>query len=839
MEKEQKNILWFKEVGIGDITLVGGKNASLGEMIQQLTPKGINIPDGFATTAKAYFDFLEKAGIKEKIKEILRDIDVSDIKNLQEKGRAVRALIARSHLPEDLEKEISDAYSLMSREYGEKQTDVAVRSSATAEDLPNASFAGQQETYLNIRGDKNVAEAVKKCFISLFTDRAIVYREEMKFDHLKLALSVGVQKMIRSDLSYSGVMFSCDTENGFGDVILINGSYGLGENIVKGMVDPDQYYVFETTLKSGFKPILEKRLGRKLVKLIYNKNQKATTKNISTPIKDRQRFVLTDEEILDLSRWSVLIEDYYGKSMDMEWAKDGKAGKLYIVQARPETVQSRKNLAVLENYVLDKNNKKIKLLAEGLSVGNKIGQGRARKIMNVKDIKDFKKGEVLVTDMTDPDWVPVMKIASAIITDRGGRTCHTAIVSRELGIPSVVGVGNATRVIKTSQEITVSCAEGETGKIYQGIIPFEIKKTDISNLKKPAVKIMMNVGEPDLAFGLSFVPNDGVGLAREEFIIANNIKIHPLALINYRKMPSIVKNKIDEIAFGYKSKTDFYIEKLAQGMGKIGAAFYPKEVIVRFSDFKTNEYRNLIGGEFFEPVEENPMLGFRGACRYLDEKFQPAFNLECEAIKRARNIFGLANINVMVPFCRTVEEGRKVVDLMEKNGLKKGGTPFSILPSDGHRRGGEAGGISLKERGGRGNGLKIYMMCEIPTNVVLIEEFLEIFDGVSIGSNDLTQLCLGLDRDNSRISHIGDERNPAIKRMIRKVIKVCNEKGKYCGICGQAPSDFPDFAEFLVKEGIKSISLNPDTAIKTILFLNGLDDIVVADKNRALLDPRG
>ncbi len=807
MEKDQKNILWFKEVGISDVPLVGGKNASLGEMIQNLTPKGINVPDGFATTAKAYFYFLEKAGIKDKIKNILQGIDVSNIKELQEKGKAVRALIAHSFLPEDLVKEISDAYSLMSREYGEKQTDVAVRSSATAEDLPNASFAGQQETYLNIRGEKNVAEAVKKCFVSLFTDRAIVYREEMKFDHLKLALSVGVQKMIRSDLSCSGVMFSCDTESGFGDVVLINGSYGLGENVVKGRVEPDQFYVFETTLKTGFKPILEKRLGRKLVKLVYNKNQTTSTKNIPTPLKDRQKFVLTDEEILDLARWSVLVEEHYGKSMDMEWAKDGKAGKLYIVQARPETIQSRKNLAILENYALNAGNKKIKLLAEGLSVGTKIGQGKARKIMNVKDIKDFKKGEVLVTDMTDPDWVPVMKIASAIVTDRGGRTCHTAIVSRELGIPSVVGVGNATRVIKTGQDITVSCAEGETGKIYQGIIPYEVKKTDISNLQKPSVKIMMNVGEPDMAFGLSFIPNDGVGLAREEFIIANNIKIHPLALINYAKMPSVIKSKINQIICGYKNKTDFYVEKLAQGIGKIGAAFYPKEVIVRFSDFKTNEYRNLIGGEFFEPLEENPMMGFRGACRYLDEKFQPAFNLECEAIKRARDVFGLTNINVMVPFCRTVEEGKKVKELMEKNGLKK------------------------EEKG-----LKVYMMCEIPSNVGLIEDFLEIFDGVSIGSNDLTQLGLGLDRDNSRISHIGNENNLAIRKMIKRVIEVCNEKGKYCGICGQAPSDFPDFAEFVFKEGIKSISLNPDTVIKTILFLNNLNSVAIPDKNRALLN---
>jgi len=813
-KKSQKNILWLREISLKDVPLVGGKNASLGEMIYYLTPKGINIPDGFVTTAKAYFYFLNKIGLKKKIKETLKDIDVSNIKDLQERGKRVRNLILRAELPEDLKKEIVRAYRLLAKEYNEEQVDVAVRSSATAEDLPHASFAGQQETFLNIRGEKEVLEAVKKCFASLFTDRAIVYREEMKFDHLKIALSAGIQKMVRSDLGSAGVMFSCDTESGFGDVVLINANYGLGENVVKGKVEPDQYYVFETTLKQEFKPILEKKIGKKLIKLIYNKDPRRPTRNVSVPVKDRQKFVLKDEEILTLAKWSILIEEHYKKSMDTEWAKDGRDGKLYIVQARPETIQGRKDINILEEYILNKSkiqNPKSKILVTGLSIGSKIGQGKARRIMDVKGINEFKKGEVLVTDMTDPDWVPVMKMASAIVTDRGGRTCHTAIVSRELGIPSVVGTGNATRVIKTGDEITVSCAEGETGKVYEGIIPFKIKKTDISNLKKPKAKIMMNVGEPDLAFGLSFFPNDGVGLAREEFIIANNIKIHPLALINYKKLPAAVQNKIDKITLGYKDKIQFYVTKLAEGIGKIGAAFYPKKVIVRFSDFKTNEYRNLLGGEFYEEEESNPMLGFRGACRYIDEKFQPAFKMECEAVKKARDVFGLKNISVMVPFCRTVEEGKKVLQLMKKFGLDISVNQFT-RPNF-QRKLGRASQLKSADE------LKVYVMCEIPSNVILAEEFLKIFDGMSIGSNDLTQLVLGLDRDNATIAYIGDERNESVKRMISRVIKICRQKKKYCGICGQAPSDFPDFAEFLMKEGIESMSLNPDTVIKTILNL--------------------
>jgi len=790
-DKKQKNIIWFNEISKEDVSLVGGKNASLGEMICHLTPKGINIPDGFATTSLAYYDFLKKTGLKNKIEEILKDIDFSNIKMLGEKGRTIRKLIIRSELPSELKDEIIRFYRLLSQKYNERETDVAIRSSATAEDLPNASFAGQQESFLNVRGDNEVLEAVKKCFASLFTDRAIAYREEMKFDHLKIGLSVGIQKMVRSDLGSSGVMFSCDTESGFGDVILINASYGLGENIVKGKVDPDQYYVFETTLKQGFTPILEKKLGTKSVKLIYNpKSKKNPTKNISVSKKERENFVLTNEEILTLAKWSLIIEEHYKRSMDMEWAKDGRDGKLYIVQARPETVQSRRNINVLEEYLLDKSkikNQKLKVLVEGLSVGNKIGQGKIKKIMNVKDINKFKKGEILLTDMTDPDWVPAMKIASAIITDSGGRTCHAAIVSRELGVPCVVGTGNATRILKSGDYVTVSCAEGEIGKVYKGIFPFEIRKTDISKIKKPPVKIMMNLGEPDQAFKLSFLPNDGIGLAREEFIIANKIKVHPLALLNYEKLPRSIKNKINKITTGYSNKREFFIEKLLESIGKIAAAFYPKEVIVRFSDFKTNEYRNLIGGELYEQKEENPMLGFRGACRYLNERFQPAFEMECEAIKKVRDIFGLKNVSVMVPFCRTIKEGEAIRNLIKGFGLID---------------------------------IKVYVMCEIPSNVILADKFLEIFDGMSIGSNDLTQLILGLDRDNAEISFIGDERDMAVKEMVKRVIGICKEKKKYCGICGQAPSDFLEFAEFLIKEGIESISLNPDKIIKTILKLS-------------------
>ncbi|TSC95759.1 MAG: pyruvate, water dikinase [Parcubacteria group bacterium Athens1014_10] len=809
--KNEKFILWFDEIGIKDVPLVGGKNASLGEMYQKLTKKGMIIPNGFAVTSYAYWHFLNNSqsknsvipseikdpvslkvkNLKQAIKEILKDLDTQDIKNLSERGKKIRDLILKAEFPEDLKKEIIKAYKKLSQEYGKENLDVAVRSSATAEDLATASFAGQQESYLNIKGEKQILEAVKKCIASLFTNRAISYRQEMGFDNLKVALSVAVQKMVRSDKASSGVMFSCDTESGFADVVLINAAYGLGENVVKGRVSPDQYYVFETTLKKGFKPLIGKTLGAKEMRLIYSEGNEPT-KNLPVPKNEQQEFALKDEEVLTLAKWSCLIEDHYKKSMDIEWAKDGLDGKLYILQARPETVQSQKEASVLEDYILKE---KGKILFTGLSVGSRIGQGKVNRIMEVKDINKFKKGEVLVTDMTDPDWEPVMKIASAIITDLGGRTSHAAIVSRELGVPCVVGAKKASQILKTGMEVTVSCAEGEEGKIYQGILPFEIKKTNIANLKKPKTKIMMNLGEPDQAFSARFIPNDGVGLAREEFIINNSIKIHPLALINFSKIKDEkIKNKIEKLTFGYKNKTQFYIDKLAEGIGKIGAAFYPRDVIVRFSDFKTNEYANLIGGKEFEPEESNPMIGWRGASRYYDPKFKSAFGLECLAIKKVREEFGLTNVIVMIPFCRTIDEGKKVLKIMEEYGLKRGK-----------------------------NGLQVYVMAEIPANIILAEEFAKIFDGFSIGSNDLTQLTLGLDRDSQIVSHIFNERNQAVKDLIKQLIQASHKYKRKVGICGQAPSDYVEFAEFLVKQGIDSISLNPDTIIKTTLAILKLE----------------
>src|SRR3989344_4949494 len=784
MEKAEKNILWFNEVGMADVPLVGGKNGSLGEMYTNLTSKGVNVPYGFAITSSFYWKFIKANGFDKSLSEIFKNLNPKNLQSVRTVGKAAREKIETGIFAEELKKNLFDAYEELSKKYNVENTDVAVRTSGVAEDNPDASFAGQFETFLNITGKESLLRAVKNCFISFFTDRAIVYREQVKVDHLSVALSVGVQKMVRSDLGTSGVMFSCETESGFGDVVLINASYGLGENVVKGRVDPDQFYVFETTLKKGFSPILEKTLGTKLVKLIYTANPKNPTKDIATTKKERENFCISDKDILALAKWSVIVEDHYKKSMDMEWAEDGKTGELFIVQERPETVQSKKNLSVLEEYIINAAAKKI-VLAEGMSVGSKIGQGTAKVIMSVKDIEKFKEGEVLVTDMTDPDWVPAMKIAKAIVTNRGGRTCHAAIVGRELGVPTVVGTAVGTKKIKTGRKITVSCAGGEAGVVYDGIIPFEIKKTDISNIQKTRTKILMNVGEPSNAFNLSFIPNDGVGLAREEFIIANDIKIHPNALINYKKLSPALRKKIDQLTLGYDDKIKFYVDKLAGGIGKIGAAFYPKPVIVRFSDFKTNEYRSLVGGELYEPEEENPMIGFRGASRYYNPKFKDAFVLELKAIKKVREEFGLDNVVVMVPFCRTVEEGKKVLEIMKENGLSQ----------------------KL--------GLKVYVMCEIPSNVILAEKFLEIFDGFSIGSNDLTQLTLGLDRDNSEIASVGNEKNEAVKELLMEAIKVCQNNNKYIGICGQGPSDFPDFAQFLVELGIESISLNPDSVIKT------------------------
>ncbi|HLC89850.1 MAG TPA: phosphoenolpyruvate synthase [Patescibacteria group bacterium] len=783
----KKFIYWFSEITIKDIPKVGGKNASLGEMYQKLDPQGVNVPNGFAVTAQAYFYFLKKTGIRRKIIKILSDLNTKDLNNLQAHGLAMRQLILAAEMPKDLAQQIINAYKKLESQY-HARVDVAVRSSATAEDLPDASFAGQQETYLNIRGEKDLLIACQKCFASLFTNRAISYRQDKGFDHFKIGLSVGVQKMVRSDLASSGVMFTIDTETGFRGTILINGSWGLGENIVQGKVTPDEFYVFKPTLEEGYKPIISKKLGSKEIKMIYAQGAGKDTRNIKTPQTQRQKYVLSDKEILQLANWGILIEDHYGKPMDIEWAKDGRTKKLFIVQARPETVQALKSSQVLEEYILEK---KSKIIVSGSPVGAKIGSGKANLIMDAKKINQFKAGEVLVTDMTDPDWEPIMKIASGIVTNQGGRTCHAAIVSRELGIPCIVGTAQATKKIKSGQEITISCNEGEIGHVYDGILPYKIKKTNLKKIKRPKTKIMLNIGQPDIAFASSFIPNDGVGLAREEFIIANQIKVHPLALINFHKLKDKkAKKKISELTFGYKNKSEYFVDKLAEGIAQIAAAFYPKEVIFRLSDFKTNEYANLIGGKEFEPKEANPMIGWRGAARYYSANYQAAFLLECKAFLKAREVMGLKNINVMVPFCRTVEEGKKVIAIMEKAGLKRGK-----------------------------DGLEFYVMCEIPSNVILGEEFAEIFDGFSIGSNDLTQLVLGVDRDSELVSHIYDERNESVKKLIAQIIKIAKKKNRKIGICGQAPSDFPDFARFLVKQGIDTISLNPDTVIKTTLAI--------------------
>jgi pyruvate,water dikinase len=785
MDKSKKLVLKFSELSRKDLALVGGKNASLGEMFLTLGKKGISVPDGFATTSHAYWYFLEKNGILPELKRIFKELDAKDVNSLKKVSEEARNLILKSKFPEDLEKEIVESYKELSKKYDEKYTDVAARSSATAEDLPSASFAGQHETYLNLRGEKEVLQGVKKCIASLFMDRAISYREEKGFNHFKIALSVGVMKMVRSDLGSSGVIFTLDTETGFKEVVLINGSWGLGEMVVKGKVVPDEFFVFKTTLKEGFKPIISKTLGTKKVKLIYGGE---TTKEVPVSKIDRDKLVINNEEILQLAKWACDIEDHYKQPMDIEWAKDGKTGKLFIVQARPETIHTAKINQSYTHYILKE---KGKLLLEGQAIGSKIAVGEAKIIPNVSEIKNFKPGEILVTKMTDPDWTSIMKQAKAIITEEGSRVCHAAIISRELGIPCIVGVNQATKILKAGQDITVDCSLGQKGFIFAGQLEFEIKKYNLKKIPKTKTKIMMNVGQPDSAFQNSFLPNSGVGLAREEFIIASDIRIHPLALYNFNKLKNkVLKNKIEEITVGYKDKREYFISKLAEGVGKIGAAFYPKPVIVRFSDFKTNEYAQLLGGDLFEPKESNPMLGWRGASRYYDEKFKPAFKMECEAIKKVRNVFGLKNIKLMIPFCRTTEEGEKVLKIMKEYGLEKGK-----------------------------DGLEVYVMCEIPSNVILIKDFLKIFDGMSIGSNDLTQLVLGLDRDSALVATVGDERNEAVKEMISKVIKNCKEMKKYCGICGEGPSSFSEFAEFLVEEGIESISLNPDTVIKTTLSI--------------------
>lgn len=804
--KENAFVLWFEEVGISDIPLVGGKNASLGEMIQQLAPKGVSVPTGFATTAYAFRYFVEKAGLQNKLRRLFADLDVEDMLNLRECGRQARGLILNTPFPKELEEAIALAYLRLCERYTNRESsdedgrhyscdvDVAVRSSATAEDLPDASFAGQQETYLNVNGVKGVLESCHKCFASLFTDRAISYRTIKGFDHFEVALSVGVQKMVRSDLASSGVMFSIDTETGFKNAALVTAAYGLGENVVQGAVNPDEYFVFKPTLKDGYRPILEKRLGSKEIKMVYDSGGSKLTKNVTVSESERRKYAITDDEILKLAEWACIIEDHYSAvrgiytPMDIEWAKDGLTGELFIVQARPETVQSQKSSSVLRNYRLQGSGK---VLITGRAVGEMIGQGLARVILDVHKIDEFQAGDVLVTNKTDPDWEPIMKKASAIVTNQGGRTCHAAIIAREMGIPAIVGCGNATGALKTGQAVTVSCSEGEEGRVYEGLVPFEIEETQLDNLPRTRTQILMNVGNPEEAFGLASMPCDGVGLARFEFIIANHIKAHPLALLKFDELEDeVAKRDIAQLTALYEHKPDFFVDKLAHGIGMIAAAFYPKPVVVRMSDFKSNEYANLLGGRQFEPEEENPMIGWRGASRYYDPKYAEAYGLECKALKRVRDDMGLTNVIPMIPFCRTPDEGRKVLAEMEKHGLKRGE-----------------------------NGLQVYVMCEIPSNVILADEYSQVFDGFSIGSNDLTQLTLGLDRDSSLVAHIFDERNEAVKQMVRMVITAAKRNHRKIGICGQAPSDYPEFAAFLVEQGIDSISLNPDSVMKMLLAI--------------------
>ncbi|MEA2075187.1 MAG: phosphoenolpyruvate synthase [Euryarchaeota archaeon] len=795
-----KHVKWFEEVGTGDVALVGGKNASLGELIRNLREKDVNVPSGFAITADAYKYVIEKADIREKIKDTLADLDTHDMENLSTRGRKIRELIENAPCPEDLEEEIRRAYREMEQRYGEN-VDVAVRSSATAEDLPTASFAGQQETYLNVRGENQLVEKVMECFASLFTNRAISYRVDKGFDHLSVYLSVGVQKMVRSDLASAGVMFSIDPESGFRDAVYITGAYGLGENVVQGTVNPDQFYVFKPMLKEDFIPIVEKKLGEKRKKMVYKETETGTEQREVT--KDEQRrFVLSDDEVLTLGRWACIIEDHYGMPMDIEWAKDGITNELFIVQARPETVHSQRDLTGFETYVLEEDRDLLKeegkLLVEGEAVGHKIGSGEVNVIEDASDIHKFKSGQILVTTMTDPDWEPIMKVAGAIVADKGGRTCHAAIISRELGIPCVIGTDNGQEILKGVKEVTVDCSEG-IGRIYEGKLKYRVNKMTTNNLPRPCTQIMMNAGVPENAFVHGQIPNDGVGLAREEFIINSYIGIHPLALIDYEQLKSRAKEdekiasvieKIDERSASYADKVQFFIDNLAMGIGKIAAGFYPNDVIVRLSDFKTNEYANLLGGYLYEPEESNPMIGWRGASRYYDKKFKPAFGLECKAIKKVREEMGLTNVKVMVPFCRTPEEGRNVIRTMNEFGLKQGE-----------------------------EGLEVYVMCEIPSNVILADEFADVFDGFSIGSNDLTQLTLGLDRDSDLVAHLFDERNEAVKWLVKHVIEAAHEHEprRKIGICGQAPSDFPEFAEFLVECGIDSISLNSDAVISTRL----------------------
>lgn len=792
-------IKFFKELNNKDVPLVGGKNASIGEMFQELVPMGIHVPNGFAITSDAYWKLLEVGGIRQKIYDLLDGVDPTEIDVLKVRCKKIRDLIFQTPLPADLRAEIIEAYAILSKEYGMEQADVAVRSSATAEDLPDASFAGQQDTYLSVQGQQELIHYVKSCLASLFTDRAVSYRASKGFDHFKVALSVGVQKMVRADRGSAGVMFSIDTETGFKDAVFITSSWGLGENVVGGTVNPDEFYVFKPTLEQGKRPILKRQLGNKHQKMVYAPaGSSHPTHNIPTTEEELQTFSLTDEEVLTLARYAILIERHYTKEageyrpMDMEWAKDGVTNELFIVQARPETVQSQKMKKgggkTIEKFYFVNENEERELLLTGKAVGGKIGHGKVRVIDNIMNMSEIKPGEILVTDNTDPDWEPAMKKAAAVITNRGGRTCHAAIVAREIGVPTIVGVAGATQRLETGMDITVSCAEGEEGRIYEGIYEYRVESIDLSNFEQPKTKIYMNVGNPEKAFGFSMLPNHGVGLARMEFIINNYIKAHPLALLDIQSGKTDVQdyNKICEIMQGYASPKDFFINKISEGVGMIASAFYPNPVIVRTSDFKTNEYRRMIGGAAYEPHEENPMLGYRGASRYYSEAYRGAFEWECQALANVRSEMGLTNMRVMIPFLRTPEEGKKVLEIMRRNGL---------VPGE--------------------DGLEIYVMCELPVNVLLADEFLNIFDGFSIGSNDLTQLTLGVDRDGELVSHVFDERNPAVLKMFAQAIDVAKRRGKYCGICGQGPSDYPEVAKFLVEQGITSLSLNPDTVLST------------------------
>ena len=801
-------VRWFNEIGLTDVPLVGGKNASLGELYRQLSPTGVRVPDGFAITADAYRHFMDATGLAATVATLLEGLRVENLADLAQRGLAIRHAITAAELPPDLQQAIVTAYERLG---AGQPIDVAVRSSATAEDLPDASFAGQQETYLNVRGHAALLDACRRSFASLFTDRAISYRADKGFGQLDIALSIGVQRMVRADLGAAGIMFTLDTETGFRDVVLINASYGLGEPIVQGSVTPDEYCVFKTTLKQGFRPIVQRRAGSKEFKLVYDEGGSRAVKTVPVAPADRQRYALDDREILTLAEWACAIEDHYSAArgastpMDIEWAKDGRTGELFIVQARPETVHSRAAAQYAEHYHLRERGP---VLVTGRSVGGKIAAGAVRVIPNAADLQEFKAGEVLVTDKTDPDWEPIMKKAAGIVTNRGGRTCHAAIVSRELGVPAIVGTATGTAVLRTGQDVTISCAEGDTGFVYDGTLRYDVERLDLSTIARPRTKVMMNIGNPDEAFALSLIPNDGVGLARLEFVINNAIGVHPMALVRYADLDGRTRAEVDRLTTGYADKPAFFVDKLAEGIAAIAAAFYPKDVIVRLSDFKTNEYARLAGGSGFEPSEENPMIGFRGASRYYDDRYRDGFALECRALKRVRDEMGLVNVKIMVPFCRTLEEARLVGEELARNGLTRGE-----------------------------NGLELYMMVEIPSNVILLPEFADWFDGFSIGSNDLTQLTLGVDRDSEIVAHVFDERDPAVRTLIAQAIAHARRLGKKIGLCGQAPSDYPEFAKFLVECGIDSMSLNPDAVLATTGLVLAAESARTAAQPEAALAP--